>query len=151
MLSKIKNRLPKRLLEKAIKSNREYGWKQNDFLDVVNTAKEIPMAIVGGQIQYVFPDGICELYWLNYEPKDRKKNEDWLHYCYRTASECIAQFEHVISTKDVEKNAVDNFHFLNDKIKQGIDIDKHKIFVVYFDDSETEFYNKMIQRPKSSM
>jgi hypothetical protein len=89
ILTRTENRLPKLILDKAIKSTNEFGWTQNDFLEVVETARQNFMAIIGGQIQYVLTDGTCELYWLSYDPDKRQLNEDWLTYCNRTAKNVL--------------------------------------------------------------
>ncbi len=129
------NRLPKYIIDKSIKSGNEYGWKQTDFLDVVEAARQIPMAVIGGQIQYVFPDGICELYWLNYDSKERQPNEDWLNFCSRTAKECTDKFNILVSTTDIEKEALRNFDFLQNKKNIGFNIEEYIVFILYFDDN----------------
>ena len=53
----IEKKLPKHILEKSIKSGNEYGWKEADVIDAINSAVENGLAIIGGQIQFVFEDG----------------------------------------------------------------------------------------------
>ena len=93
----IENRLPVDLLEKSIKSGTEYGWRQNDFLEVVEAARKLQVAIEGGQIQYVFEEGTCELHWLHYYTNEIKKGENWTNFCNRTAKECSEMFNQIIS------------------------------------------------------
>lgn len=100
------------------------------------------MAIVGGQIQYIFPDATCELYWLNYDPAERKPDETWLSYCNRTAQECQELFVKITSSANAEEEAVSSFDFLKVKVTEGVDIAAHKAFIIYFDDSETDSYLK---------
>src|SRR5580693_7675601 len=95
-------KLPEYLLEKAIKSGNEYGWKKADVLEVIETARQIRMGTIGGQVQYVWPDATCELYWLSYDSEDRKDKENWAEYCDRTAFECSEKFKKLIIT-DIEK------------------------------------------------
>ena len=135
-------RLPKDARDKAIESENEFGWRQQNFKEIIEVAKQIPMAIIGGQVQYVFEDGTCELYWLSYNSKKRQENEKWLPYCNRTASEVIEQFDKLINETDFDKEAVSAFEFLKQKKEQGINIDKHKLFIIYFDDSETDIWSK---------
>lgn len=135
-MTKTENRLPKPILDKAIKSGNEFGWRQSDFLEVVNAARKNSIAIIGGQIQYVFSDGTCELYWLSYDSTKRKDNEDWLTYCNRSADECIYKFNKLVSTVDIEKEAL-SFEFLLNKKSQGVDLNEHLIFILYFDDKES--------------
>jgi hypothetical protein len=132
------SRLPKTILDKAIKSGDEFGWRKADFLEVIESARQLKMAIVGGQVQYPLPDGTCELYWLSYDPAPRRENENWLNYCNRTAEESIAKFEKLISGTDIEKEALDSFEFLKNKKASGININDFLTFVLYFDDSETD-------------
>jgi hypothetical protein len=134
-------RLPKSILDKAVKSGNEFGWRQSDFLDVVETARQLKMAIVGGQVQYPLPDGTCELYWLSYDPTTRKQNETWSDYCNRTASECTVKFLNLTSKTDFDKEAIDGFDFLKNKKATGTNISDFLTFMLYFDDSETDLIN----------
>lgn len=141
IFAKEEQRLPKLILDKAIKSGNEFGWRQNDFLEVIEVARQNYLAIIGGQIQYVLPDGTCELYWLSYDPDKRQHNESWLSYCDRTAKECSEKFNKLIIETDIEKEALTSFPFLAEKQKDGIDINEHLIFILYFDDKETDLFD----------
>ncbi len=131
-------RLPKHILDKALKSSGEYGWRQQDFSEVIEAARKAKLAIIGGQVQYVLPDGTCELYWLSYDPADRHINEPWLTYCDRSAKECLQKFNKLIATTNIEAEALVNFPFLLDKKENGIDISKFLVFILYFDSKETD-------------
>jgi len=133
--------LPEEIRKKAKESRNEFGWKQQGFKDVVETARQVPMAIVGGQVQYVFNDGTCELYWLSYDPDERQANEDWFPYCNRTASQSNEKFERLINKTDFEKEALTS-EFIKSKKDNGIDIAEHKIFMIYFNDNETDLWTK---------
>ena len=89
----VESNLPKHILDKAIKNGNEYGWKEVDLIDVINSAVDNDLAIIGGQVQFVFEDGTCELYWLNYDSNKRSKNENWFEYTKRTAKECIEKLK----------------------------------------------------------
>jgi len=141
ILTQEEQRLPKSILDKAIKSGNEVGWRQKDFLEVIEAAKQTHLAIIGGQVQYVFADGTCELYWLSYDPTGRQLNETWLTYCDRTAKECLDKFNTLIATTDIEKEAL-TFPFLSDKRRNGVDINECLIFILYFDDKETDLFDK---------
>ena len=134
-------RLPETILNKAIKSGNEFGWRQTDFIETIETAKNLRMGIVGGQVQYVFPDGTCELYWLSYDPTERQPGEDWIKYCNRTADETINKFKHLIIKTDFEKEASTSFDFLRDKKSKGVNIEDHKVFIIYFNDIETDLWD----------
>ncbi|MDD2799653.1 MAG: hypothetical protein PHV20_13765 [Bacteroidales bacterium] len=135
------HRLPKQIREKAIESGNELGWKQKDIKEVIEIARQVPMAIVGGQVQYLFQDGTCELYWLSIDPDERQLNEDWLTYCNRTARQSIEKFDRLISETDFDKEVI-TFEFLKSKKDKGVDLEEHKVFILYFNDDETEHWMK---------
>lgn len=140
-LEREEHRLPKEIRNKAIECGNEFGWKQQDFREVVDAARQVPMAITGGQVQYIFKDGTCELYWLSYDPDERLPNEDWLNYCNKTASQSIEKFDRLIKETDFEKESL-SFEFLKNKKDEGVDIEEHKVFIIYFNDDETELWTK---------
>ena len=129
----VESKLPKNILEKAVKNGKEYGWKETDLIEVINTAVENRLAIIGGQVQFAFEDGTCELYWLNYDSNNRFKNEDWLEYAKRTAKECIEKLQKIVS-RNIELEALENFDFLKEKKAKGIDINDNLIFILYFEE-----------------
>ncbi len=133
-------RLPETILKKAIRSGNEFGWRQTDFIETIETARKSKLGITGGQIQYVLPDGTCDLYWLKYDPDDRQEGEKWIAYCNRTADETINKFKELVTKTDFEKEAL-TFDFLRDKKLKGIDIEDYKVFIVYFDDLETDLWD----------
>ena len=138
MEADVENLLPKNILDKAIRRGNEYGWKKEDFIDVVRAAKSVNLVIVGGQIQFIFPDGTCELYWLNYDPQPRKEGESWTQYCERSADECIAIFkERYSDTEIIIQDAVNSFVFIQEKIqKEQMNVREHLYFIVYFSSEE---------------
>ena len=140
ILTHEEQQLPKVILDKAIKRGNEFGWKQEDFIEVVEAARLNYLAIIGGQVQYRLPDATCELYWLSYDPNKRQPNENWLTYCDRTAKECLDKFNKLISTTDIEKEAL-AFQFLSDKKKNGVDISEYLTFILYFDHKETHLFD----------
>ncbi len=85
--------LPSEILLKSTLSGQEYGWKREDFKEVVDYAVKAGLAVVGGQVQFKLPDGTCELYWRKYDTKERAVNEGWTSYCNRTQKECLEQFK----------------------------------------------------------
>ncbi len=140
-LEREEHRLPKFARDKAIESGNEFGWKQQDFKEVVEIASQVPMAVVGGQVQFVFSDGTCELYWLSYGPDERKDDEDWITYCKRTANQTNQNFDKLIKETDFDKE-IQTFEFLKEKKSKGVDIESHKIFIIYFNDDETDLFKK---------
>jgi hypothetical protein len=139
-IENLEHRLPKSILDKAIKSTNEFGWKQEDFVNVVEAAKENQMAVIGGQVQYIMPNATCELYWLSYDSENRKQNEDWNCYCNRSANECIEKFNKLISSVNIEKEAVESFEFLAHQKNKNVNLSEHLAFMLYFDDTETDSF-----------
>ncbi len=118
--------LPEYILDKAIRSGSEYGWRRCDILEVVEAAKQTQLGNLGGQVQYVLPDATCELYWLRYDPKDQKTDEDWISYCNRTADECSEQLK-MLFELDIEKEATSAFEIL-ENIENLSD---YQVFILY--------------------
>ncbi len=145
-----KFKLPKNLLDKAIKSGNEYGWKKADVLEVIEAARQIPMANIGGQVQYIWPDATCELYWLDYDSEDKKEKEDWVTFCNRTAFECSEKFKN-LTTTDIEKEAINSFEIIKHKFDEGFQLNDHQVFILYFNDQETyqDLRSKYSSRPRS--
>ncbi|HLA55535.1 MAG TPA: hypothetical protein VK623_05525 [Flavobacterium sp.] len=136
MTEQIEHRLPVHLLEKSIRSGSEYGWRQNDFLDVIEAARKLQIAIEGGQIQYVFDEGTCELHWLHYYTDEMKSGENWANYCNRTAKECVEKFKKITGERNIEKEALDNFSLVKENSENGIILDNHKVFIISFEDKK---------------
>ncbi|MCG9909716.1 MAG: hypothetical protein MH137_00315 [Flavobacteriales bacterium] len=135
-LNGFKINIPKIILDKDVLNGNEFGCRQQDFADIIETARQNSLAISGGQVQYALPDGTCELYWLSYDTADKKADETWKTYCDRTAKECLEKFNSLIQAIDIEKEALNSFKFLQDKKHSGVDINKYRTFILYFD-SET--------------
>jgi len=131
-------RLPSTVLEKAIKSGNEFGWRQEDFIDTIETARKLRIAICGGQVQYVLPDATCELYWLAFDPTERRATESWMEYCDRTATEAIEKFSDLVQRVDFESEAIHSFEVLREKKSNGVNLDDYKTFIIYFDDQGTD-------------
>jgi hypothetical protein len=132
-LNEFKINIPKKILDKDVLSGNEFGCRQSDFADIIETARQNSLAISGGQVQYAFPDGTYELYWLSYDTADKKADETWSAYCDRTAKECLEKFNSLILTTNIEKEALKNFKFLQDKKQSGVDINNFLTFIIYFD------------------
>jgi len=130
---RIENMLPVALLEKSIQSGSEYGWRQDDVLEVIEAARKLQIAIEGGLVQYLFEEGTCELHWLHYFTDEIKKGENWVNYCNRTAKEASDKFRKIISGKDIKKEAMESFELVRIKASEPIDVDQHKIFIISFE------------------
>ncbi|QMU27676.1 hypothetical protein [Adhaeribacter radiodurans] len=134
--------LPSEILLKSTLSGQEYGWKREDFKEVVDYAVKAGLAIIGGQVQFKFPDGTCELYWRKYDTNERKANEDCTSYCNRTKTECLEQFKETPNNQKLIEEGIESFKFLRAKSEEGINLENHLIFILYFEDSETEIAKK---------
>ena len=134
--------LPSKILNKSTLSSHEYGWKREDFREVVDYAVKAKLGVVGGQVQFVFPDGTCELYWHKYDTKEKVAGESWLSYCERTKQECLQQFKALPNNQRLIEEGIEKFRFLREKSEQGVDLENYLIFILYFNDSETEIAKK---------
>jgi len=130
-------KLPNDILQIAIRSGNEFGWKKNDIINAIEAAKNTGLATIGGQVQFVFPDGTCELYWIEYDSDEIGNNEEWESYVQRTASECISKLKSILSTYDLIEEGKKHFEFLKKKEEAGFDLNNHLIFIVYFDEKES--------------
>jgi hypothetical protein len=130
--------LPNEILQKAIVSGKEYGWKRDDFKEVVDKTVEIGLGIIGGQVQFKFQDGTCELYWHKYDTTERKPGENWNDYCQRTKKECLSQFEKLPTDTELINEGIQSFDFLKEKDKKNLKLGDFLIFILYFNDLETE-------------
>lgn len=133
-------RLPQHLIDKAILSTNEYGWRQADVLDVIEAAQQIPIAVIGGQVQYILPEGTYELYWLSYDSSPRQADEEWTDYCNRAANECGLKFKQLINTTDIDAEAVKVFEGLKEITRRGGQLKQYQFFILHFDDLETDVH-----------
>jgi len=130
--------LPTEILQKAIVSGKEYGWKRVDFKETVKKAVEVGLGIFGGQVQFKLPDGTCELYWHKYDTTERKSGESWKDYCERTKEECLNQFQKLPTDIEFVKEGIESFDFLREKSRTEIILEDYLIFILYFNNPETE-------------
>ena len=138
LTDEIEKYLPHNILQKAIVSGNEYGWRRRDFKATVEKAVEMGLCIIGGQVQFKFPDGTCELYWHRYDTADRKSGENWPEYCQRTKDECLKKFEKLPSDTDLIKEGIENFDFLREKANSDNQLGDFLIFILYFTDLKTD-------------
>jgi hypothetical protein len=116
----------------VVKSGNEYGWRKDDVLNVIEAARKLGIAIIGGQVQYRLPNATCELYWLSYDSEDRKPNESWIDYCNRAAFECGEKFKSVAAL-DIEKELLTSFK-LDKVLLSTIILSDYQVFILYFAD-----------------
>ena len=124
--------LPKEILQNAIVSGNAYGWKRTDFKNVIKKAVENDLGIIGGQVQFKFPDGTCELYWHKYDSTEKQNGENWTEYCERTKKECLNQFDNLLSDSELVKDGIENFEFLKENKNLNLNLTEYLIFILYF-------------------
>jgi hypothetical protein len=124
--------LPESLIKNAIKSGNEFGWKREDVKQALQIAKDQNLACLGGQVQFVFPKGICELYWRDYDPSERKQAETWESFVVRSCNETEIAFDKLPLESDLIADGVQNFPFLKEKKEKKIDLKNHLIFILDF-------------------
>lgn len=123
--------LPPSALAKAIKHGNEYGWAQEDVPEVIDAAEAVGLANLGGQPQFVYPEGTCEPYWLNADAANQNEGETWDAYVARSASEVRAGFQRLLEEDEFEL-AARQFRLLAEKLDRGEDIMTRLRFVLYF-------------------
>jgi hypothetical protein len=56
--------LPDTLRTAACCSGREWGWQPEAIPLVIDAAEKLGLLNVGGQLQFLMPEGTCECYWV---------------------------------------------------------------------------------------
>ena len=124
--------IPAELLARSVRCGREVGWRADDIFFVLAAAADVGLVCLGGQPQFRFPDGTCELYWLNFDPATAESNEEPDVAARRSNAEVAAGLRHIFSTTDLVAEGYQRFSFLRDKSNSGVDLASHLVFVVYF-------------------
>jgi hypothetical protein len=57
--------LPDTLRSAACRSGNEWGWQPEIIPLVIDEAEKLGLLNVGGQLQFLMPEGICECYWVD--------------------------------------------------------------------------------------
>jgi hypothetical protein len=128
--------LPKEIFEKAhISPGGEYAWRKEDIPSVLEAAKSIGLATIGGQPQFIVSEQICEVHWIGYDSVGRKANEPWETYVSRSTEEVLEGFRRVCLETDFRGEAM-TWDLMRDKIeKEGFNPIDYLWFVLYFDSS----------------
>lgn len=56
--------LPEALRSAACRSGNEWGWQPETIPLVIDEAKKLGLLNIGGQLQFLMPEGTCECYWV---------------------------------------------------------------------------------------
>ena len=119
------------MLTTALLEGNETAWKVRDVPIVLELARNHMLACLGGQFQFRFDNGICEMYWLNADSAARKQSESWEQYVNRSINEVLTRFESLLGQTDFDVE-VRNWKFLNSKRLQNVELTEHLFFVAYF-------------------
>lgn len=125
--------LPGELIGRAILSGSEYGWSFDDLPAVLGQAHAHRLAIIGGQIQFWFPDGTCELYWQNADASPRSQGEPWCSYVDRTHDEVRAGLKRLPNREALIVEGIERFPFLKAKAQDGANLRQALCFICYFE------------------
>jgi hypothetical protein len=129
------NKLPKDLLTKAsVSPGGEHAWKREDVPFVLEAAKKVGLACVGGQPQFQGPIGTAEPYWITYEPSGRNPGESWGLYVNRSCDETLEAFNKVCTETDFLKESMNWDHIKKAVENDGINPLDHLWFVLYFNE-----------------
>lgn len=131
--------LPVEMTTCATLDGNEYGWRIESFPNALAKAEAFGYACLGGQFQFRLNTGICEIYWLSADSRERELNEIWLDYCHRSSTEVLNNFNKVVSETDFEEIAGD-WPIVQQAMEQGVDPHQVLVFVAYFV-TEDEYTN----------
>jgi hypothetical protein len=120
------------ILERAVWSGKEIGWRSADVTAALNDARDRQLAALGGQVQFILPDGTCELYWQNYESAAQEAGERWLDYVSRSHDEVAMALSHLPEPAALAADGLAKFEFLREKAAAGLVIEDFLIYVCDF-------------------
>ena len=130
---KTEDLLPIDIRERASVDGNEYAWRMEDVKAAILAAKPLSLATLGGQTQYRLPQGTYEMYWLNFDPPEKKTIETWDEYVVRSADDAIQMFETMCNSTCFEQEGVLNIQSVRDAVNNGrMDLSQYLCFVVYF-------------------
>src|SRR4051812_13124099 len=66
--------LPLDLQQAAFRSGNEWGWPPDLIPRVIDEAEKLDLLSLGGQLQFLLPQGTCECYWVSVEPLNGEPN-----------------------------------------------------------------------------
>src|SRR6266700_2686083 len=85
--------LPEAVRRKALVSvGGEHAWRQHDVEGVLREAVAVGLVCLGGQVQFQTREGICEAYWLSFDPQPQPEGEPWSDYVSRSSNEALEGF-----------------------------------------------------------
>jgi hypothetical protein len=127
-------KLPKPMLELSDRDSSEEAWRPSDFPTALRIASEHSLACLGGQFQFRGPIGIAEMYWIDVDSQEKKKEEVWGEFVQRSNKEVLELFQKRMKDTDFVSEAK-NWKHIQEALEDGVieDPRDHLYFVAYFD------------------
>jgi len=122
--------LPEDMLQGASLENEE-GWRKGAFLGVLMKAESHNLACLGGQYQFRFDDGTCEMYWLCADANERREDQTWSEFVASSNDQVRSRFIKLCETADIDKE-IEDWDFVRKKKQQGVDPMEYLWFVASF-------------------
>ena len=102
--------LPHEVLALASLRGKEYAWRFDDLPAVIEAARHAGLLNIGGQLQFRFPDAICECYWVEVDTYTAVSTElPWSTRVTKAADIALSHVAHLASTYDFIKEGRQNF------------------------------------------
>jgi hypothetical protein len=103
-------------------------------LAALAAAESVEFAVVGGQLQFLVPDGTCELYWRAIDSSGpQRASETWFDYVRRSHAEVREALRRLPDIRVLVAEAVQNFGVLEQHAATGVDLVKYACFICYFE------------------
>ncbi len=113
-----------------------WPWKASELPAVFQKAKELKIASIGGEPQFVLPDGIYDMYWIGINLKDQAGNETWEEYVIRSNDESLALLTKQIQTVDFQKLAAEEPFVRASTLDKGVDPLAYLFYEMYFNSEQ---------------
>lgn len=127
------------LIKKTNLNGPSFAWQQNDVHSLIEDARSKNLAVVGWQVQYRFPNAICDLYWLNHTNDPRIMSESWNDYVERCSGKSLEAFMKTINTIDIHADAINSFDYIaNLSAEEKLNLREFQFFEIYLKNQEHE-------------
>ncbi len=120
----------------GITTGAEWVWKPSELPAVFQKAKELKIASIGGNAQFIFPEGVCDLYWISIDFKDKADDETWEEYVVRSNDESFALLTSQVETTDFRRAAAEWAFVRERTLDKGIDPLDYLYYVIYFNSEQ---------------
>jgi hypothetical protein len=114
-------------------TGKEHTCATSDFKTVLQSIALTQTAITEMQVRYIFDNNTIPISTYDFIPKKKQTGENWAGYCTRTINEATINFNTLISSGDIEKNAIKKYQVLQEKQNTGIIISEHLRFILFLD------------------